>query len=53
MNRLEEENTEKSKIKKVFINTLARYLLIPLTFILTLIIAVAIWTAGASAGRRL
>lgn len=48
----EAENIAKTKIKQVFIKTLGKYLLIPITVILAFAIAIAFWVAGASAGRR-
>lgn len=54
MSKLKEEAEDivKTKIKQVFIRTLGKYLLIPVTIILALVIAIAFWVAGASAGRR-
>lgn len=54
MSKLKEEAEDivKTKIKQVFIRTLGKYLLIPVTIILTFAIAIAFWVAGASAGRR-
>ncbi len=54
MSKLKEEAEKalKSRIKKVFINTMAKYMLIPVTVLLAIFIAVIIWSASTSAGRR-
>ena len=51
-NREETENAEGSTIKNVLIKTVSKFLVIPVSILLALFVAVALWTSGGSSSRR-